>query len=202
MAGTDKKIVGLHGFAQVGKDTAANYLVERQGYRRIAFADPMRSALLKLNPWVNLKGASGEVSSWNESKFQSLLQFCTLHTLVDELGWDVAKTGVPEVRQLLQRFGTEIGRDMFGENFWVDLAMKQVDESEHPRWVFTDMRFPNELEAVKARGGTAVKLVRPGYGPVNGHVSDAGLPDELFDALAFNDGSVQHLEEQMLVICA
>ena len=73
-------IIGLTGYARSGKDTVANYLVEHHGYTRVAFADAIRDALYELNPYIanNLRVAE----------------------VVDDYGWDIAKTN-PEVRRLL-----------------------------------------------------------------------------------------------------
>lgn len=39
-----------------------------------------------------------------------------------------------------------------------------------------DMRFPNEADAIKARGGFLVKIIRPDMpGLLETHVSEAGL---------------------------
>ena len=45
-------IVGLCGRKRSGKDTLAEELVERYGYTRVAFADPLREMLLALDPVV------------------------------------------------------------------------------------------------------------------------------------------------------
>ena len=39
------EVIGLTGYAQSGKDTVASILVEKYGYRRIAFADKIRDFL-------------------------------------------------------------------------------------------------------------------------------------------------------------
>jgi hypothetical protein len=46
-------IIGLTGYARVGKDTVANILVKDFGFTRIAFADPIRDLLFEMNPLVN-----------------------------------------------------------------------------------------------------------------------------------------------------
>jgi dephospho-CoA kinase len=89
-------IIGLSGYAQSGKDTVAELLCLNYGFKRISFALPMRDAIYTLNPLV--EGTNRIVD------------------LVDEYGWDVAKAN-PEVRRLLQVFGTDVGRKMFNENF-------------------------------------------------------------------------------------
>ena len=45
-------IIGLTGYAQSGKDTLANILVENYGYTRVAFADKIREFLYEVNPMV------------------------------------------------------------------------------------------------------------------------------------------------------
>ena len=49
-------IIGLSGYAQVGKDTVANILVEHYGYTRIGFADIIRKAAYILDPLITLDG--------------------------------------------------------------------------------------------------------------------------------------------------
>lgn len=169
------ELVGLWGYAGSGKDTAAEALVA-DGWRRDAFADRMRTALYALNPKVV---GSARVSD-----------------LVADFGWDRAKRECLEVRELLQRFGTEAGRSVLGENVWVDALMRNVQPGE--RVVVTDMRFPNELAAIRGAGGLTVAILRRDYGPVNGHVSETALADlGLFDVVLENDGTVADLHEQI-----
>jgi hypothetical protein len=33
----------------------------------------------------------------------------------------------------------------------------------HPNWIITDMRFPNEMEAIVEKGGITINIVRPRY---------------------------------------
>lgn len=166
-------ILGLCGLARSGKDAAAAHLVDAHGYRRIAFADPMRAALLALDPLVDI-GITIRLSR-----------------LVADRGWDAAKA-YPDVRATLQRFGTEVGRKHFGDGFWVDLALRDVTAGE--RVVVTDVRFPNEAAAVRALGGYVVRLERPGAGLrglVAGHPSEAlAFP---VDEVVANDGTLDDL---------
>lgn len=74
-------------------------------------------------------------------------------------------------RKILQKLGTELGRDLHPD-LWVNASFadykkvkKEVDESEeydYPYWIFTDVRFPNEANAVKERGGINIRVFRPG----------------------------------------
>ena len=157
------QVIGFCGFAQSGKDTAASFLVER-GWTRLAFADILRQSLYNLNPPTVLEETYDEEGALNACR---LLR---VQPIVDAMGWDVAKTVFPEIRELLQRFGTEVGRELYGENFWVDRVMKQI---VHPgRYVITDVRFPNEEIAVHKAGGRLFRINRGGVVAVNGHASE------------------------------
>jgi hypothetical protein len=168
-------IIGLSGYAQTGKDTVAQHLVEHYGYTRIAFADPIREALLVLNPTITdipeLPGASIQ----------------QLH----KLGWEFLKQNSPQVRGLLQRFGTEVARDMWGQDFWVDLAMKKADATD--KVIITDVRFPNEYDAIKNAGGQVWRVEKIGVSAVNGHPSETALDNHFFDRVITNLGSKDDL---------
>lgn len=46
-------IIGFHGVAQVGKDTAALHLTAGRGFTRFAFADAIREHLYEIDPYVD-----------------------------------------------------------------------------------------------------------------------------------------------------
>jgi hypothetical protein len=171
-------IVGLSGYAQSGKDTVAELLCLNYKYHRRAFADPMRDAIYTLNPIVfNLNSRVAD--------------------LVDEYGWDVAKAN-PEVRRLLQVFGTDVGRKMFNENFWVDIALAGLNP-EH-RVVLSDVRFPNEAEAIKNLGGQVWRINRHNHAPVNGHKSEHAMDNFMFKHVLYNDGTIDDLADEVFML--
>lgn len=61
-------------------------------------------------------------------------------------------------RQLLQLFGTEVGR-VISENIWVDATLKYYN-ANLSNWLIPDVRFPNELKAIKDRGGLIIHCNR------------------------------------------
>jgi hypothetical protein len=170
------EIIGLVGFARTGKDTAAQTLIDDFGFERLSFADPIRNAIYTLNPYVTEAGLR-------------------LQNLVDMLGWDACKTQYLEVRRLLQVFGTEVAREQWSDSFWVDLGFSQMKPDG--KYVITDVRFPNEAEAVKAHGGRLWKIIRPGVGPVNGHASDSFIDQIECDTLIRNDGFLEDLHSEV-----
>lgn len=147
-------IIGLGHRAQMGKDTAAAAMAEL-GYERLAFADTLRECLYALNP----RTGSG----------------ARVQTVVDLRGWDGAKVHSYEIRQLLQRLGTEVGRDILGQNIWVQATFAKMQPGH--KYVITDVRFPNEAEAVLAAGGRLYKVERPGIESPNDHPSETALAD-------------------------
>lgn len=165
-------IVGLSGYARAGKDTVAEILVG-EGFTRIAFADLMKEALQTLDPIV---GKS------------------RLNQYIETYGWEETKVSIPEVRQLLQRFGTDVGRGFFGEDFWINQLYSKHDITGGGDWVISDVRFLNEAERLRNDGGQIWQVMRPGVGPVNTHVSDSGLNSFRYDYVLNNDNDLEKLK--------
>lgn len=181
-------IIGLTGYAQSGKNTLADMLVGKFGFEQRAFADSLRGILYALNPrmpepnWAEVGdgfGTNGVVR---------------VQDYIDGYGWEWSKKNVPEVRQLLQRLGTEGGREHLGENVWVDGFFSKPHAA---RIVATDCRFPPEVAAVRDRGGVVVRVEREGYGPVNSHVSETASLG-LEDFTVQNDGKPKEMLSQVL----
>jgi hypothetical protein len=178
-------IIGLLGYAQSGKDTVAQVLVEDHGFTRIAFADALREVAYAIDPIVGNFG-DGEWPFYKDDQY--LLR---LREIVDEVGWDEAKQH-PEIRRLLQVIGTEAGRDIHGQNVWVLLALAKVGIVGD--YVFTDVRFPNEFTALVKQKAYLVRVVRPGTGPVNGHSSETALDGYAADIVLHNDGDLEYIQ--------
>jgi dephospho-CoA kinase len=166
------KLIAMCGVAQSGKDTAGKILMEH-GYERLSFADPIRTALYTLNPIVAEDGLS-------------------LQNVVDIHGWDEAKKQYLEIRRLVQIFGTEVARRQWGQDFWVDLALRKIVPNH--RYVITDCRFPNEARAIRASGGQIWKIYRDGVNAVNDHISDNFIKDIAADYVVYNSGSLEDFE--------
>lgn len=65
-----KIIIGLAGKKQVGKDTVANYLVNKFGFKKVAFGDFVKAEIKEI-----LKKFAGiNYSEKNKEKFRTLLQ--------------------------------------------------------------------------------------------------------------------------------
>jgi hypothetical protein len=172
--------IALIGRARSGKDTVAARLVA-QGYTRVAFADPLKRALLGMNPYVPT-GPGITVR---------------LESLIADVGWDYAKDHYPEVRRLLQHTGQTI-REL-DPGFWVSAALDEIAGIWSPV-VVSDVRYPNEAEALRVRGFKIVRIVRPDAGPLPGgasaHDSETALDNYVPDALIYNGGSLAELHSR------
>lgn len=176
--------IALIGRARSGKDSIAARLVGAHGYTRVAFADPLKDAALRLDPIVTYERAGGGYLPTYLSR------------AVSWHGWEYAKDRFPEVRRTLQNLGQSI-RDVH-PNFWVNLAMDTVDSIAGPV-VVTDCRYRNEVEALKARRFRIVRVVRPPHGgELTGHqhVSETELDDFRQDATAYNSGTLHQLDQR------
>lgn len=168
------QVIGISGYTDSGKDLVISHLVER-GWTVASFAERIRSSLYTLNPRVT---ADSRVSDY-----------------VDQYGWDVSKTTSPEIKSLLQRLGTEVGRDTIGENVWIDLTLSDIPDGV--RVVITDCRFPNEASKVQELGGQVWRVTSPESHPENDHISETALDYYGFNALIHHEGN-NALLEQML----
>lgn len=176
-------LVSFSGYATAGKDAAADSLVQRLGFVKTYMSKPLEQALLTLNPYV----PSNENDTW--------IVYSDLHA---RIGYDETKK-TPEVRQLLQRLGTEIGRNMFGEDTWVDLAFKEIAELREDGLsvCLTGVRYQNELDRVREADGISVWVDRPGVEAVNTHSSEHTLTAADCDVVIMNGGSLGELAQKM-----
>jgi hypothetical protein len=174
------RIIGVMGRKRHGKDTFAARLCNDHGFTRLAFADALRYAAFALDPYIVV----------TSDEYGPLIRegWCLpydrpytprLSHLVTALGWEKAKE-FREVRRTLQHMGVGV-RDLDPE-FWVRIVMEQAAAIPGPV-VITDVRFPNEVDAVEGASlrdvadvGYTVRVVNPRIErPTEEHVSESAL---------------------------
>lgn len=182
----DLRLIGFTGKARSGKDTAAKYLTD-QGWLRLPFAEPVYTALTTIDPVV----------PFLENR---RVQMVPLSYVVAAVGWEEAKK-IPEVRQYLQRVGTEAGRDLHGPDCWVTINKRhrQAAIREGNKVVVTDVRFDNEAASILRDGGIVIEVVGPDRtnADVPEHRSEAGVSAGLVDFRIFNTGSIEDLHKNV-----
>jgi len=114
-------------------------------------------------------------------------------------GGELQKCTVP-LRQLWQQIGTEIGRAADSE-LWVKLLQVQIVALRRfagvTKFVVPDIRFQNEAAAIKAWGGTLVRIARQSAPTGETHASEVELHEIVDDYLVHNDGTVPELCEKL-----
>jgi hypothetical protein len=186
-------IIGLTGYARHGKNTVAQYLVEKHGFKQMAFADGVREMALAIDPLISCYGYG-----MADSTFYTLMPNSYLSRVVETVGWEIAKQN-PEIRRLLQRIGTEGGREIFGPNCWIDLLQRKIQESVIQNIVISDCRFPNEADAIKRLQGQVWRIHRPNFnsGVSREHPSEASIDEIHVDTIIKNDLGLDDLKARV-----
>lgn len=158
-------IIGFVGFISSGKDTAADYLVNFHGFRRDSFANTLKDAVAAVFGWDRtlLEGRTNEARQWREQ--------------VDP--WWAARLNMPNLtpRWVLQYWGTEVCRQGFHDDIWISSLENKMRKTKD-NIVISDVRFPNEIQAIHRAGGIVVRVKR---GPD---------PEWYQDALVVNQGDM------------
>lgn len=145
--------------------------------------------------------------------------------------YNVYSKNILTPRLLLQEIGTEVMRDIIHPNCWINSlftdykplnekvfgtylntkgSIAKKEEIIYSNWIITDMRFPNELEAIKDRDGITIRVNRPyqtvvGQGNGNWatfsdmqfHPSETALDNSEFDYEINNDSTIEELIEKV-----
>lgn len=160
-------LIVLFGPQQAGKTTTSNELVKKLGFIKVSFADPLyffAAHLLGVSPEEirNLPKEEPRVELEGKS-----------------------------IRRTLQTLGTEWGRDMMGQDIWLNNAVRRIKQlqAEGKHVVVDDCRFTNEFAAMRGAGGMMVKINRP-KGPAQSaptHGSEQDWKLEEPDFVLWND---------------
>jgi dephospho-CoA kinase len=123
-----------------------------------------------------------------------------LKGIARQFGWNGIKDDAG--RKLLQDLGMAARR--YNQNFWINEAMAQLFEvssnfAEIPR-VWTDVRFENEADFVRYRGGIIIRIVRPSLKSEDQHESELNQYHIDADTTVMNDGTIEDLKNTILRI--
>ena len=184
-------IIGISGKAGSGKDTAAKML-------EVLYANPD----ISYEDFVNKRYkdfADIQIVHFADSlkeTTQVLFRIGEWETNTQEgkkttIDW-IGKT----VRELLQGIGQGL-RDAIDPNLWVKILFANTEDWSN--YIIADVRYPNEVYAIKKRNGILIRIDRKGAGAGN-HSSETALDNyKEWDVHIENNGSIEDLFETMRI---
>lgn len=163
-------LIGLAGAARSGKTTAAKHLATEHGFIHYALAMP-------------LKGMLANGFNLSDAHLEGALK-------EQPLPW-LGKSP----RELMQLLGTEFGRGLVHNDIWLLLAEQNLDSLARclpgsTGIVVSDLRFENEADWLRRRGGVVVHILRPEAPGVAAHSSEAGIEIRDNDLVMHNEGDL------------
>jgi hypothetical protein len=187
-------IIGITGRKFHGKDTLSDYLVQNHGYIKLSFAQPVKD-IAKI------------VFGFNEEQLHG-----DLKETIDER-WNITP------RECFQFIGTELFRDNIGkilphvrENIWayclVEKIKSQLKINPEKKFVISDLRFPNEIDALKSLEDSSniqckiIRIHRPNV-PINDsckHISEELIDQLIVDHEIINDSDMKSLFDKLYLL--
>jgi len=164
-------LIGIAGPKRSGKDTLAHGLHLATGLPVDSFAGPMR-------------------------RFVADTLGMTLAELEERKEDPIEWLGGVTPRTMLQTVGTEWGRATVHADLWVRSLFARLSQGG----IVSDVRFPNEAEAILKQGGVVIRLHRAGTGEGDTHVSEKPLSAGLVSYEVRNDGTPEELTAKALAL--
>jgi hypothetical protein len=162
-------IIGFAGRKGSGKDTAAR-VFEEHGYVHLKMAGGLKCML---HAFLAYQGV------------QDSVVYRMLEGDLKEIPTEFLGGRSP--RYAMQHLGTAWGRNLMSETLWVDAFLNAAEEAEMV--VCSDVRFPNEVEAIKGAGGEIYRIHR------SNTTSDDDHPSEVFVDTLEVDGTIFNTAE-------
>lgn len=190
----DTRIIGFCGRLQSGKSTLAS-ICEEFGFKKLYFAQPLKQLCADI--------LDVSIEELNRLKVEK--------TIIDlEINDDICdiisvETNIPlehikelgqgriisDVRDLLQFVGTDIIRK-YNTDWHVNRIREMINPNE--KYVFDDVRFPNEKQLIEELKGDLWFVVRPNLTNVSNHISEISIRWQDVDNVIVNDKSLSYLE--------
>lgn len=102
-------------------------------------------------------------------------------------------------REILQIVGTNLFRNQFHQDFWVNSTLDNYDTKQ--KWIISDVRFPNEADAIISLGGVVLRVERGVYNR-DLHESETALDKypKFFQTID-NNSTLVELFNKCLTLC-
>ena len=134
---------------QSGKSTIADYLINHHKFTDMGFADALKEICDILYPSLNFFSEEGKEDTNNQY--------------------------ILSRRQILQQIGTNLFRNHFDNDIWVNIVRHDLENYINYDVVLTDVRFDNEGLFIKTQGGQLWLIDRPDNQIYDYHESEIGI---------------------------
>jgi hypothetical protein len=195
-------LIGLGYKKQVGKDTAAEMIQQilTEEYvlhvENVKFADKLKDILCLLTGCTRCQLEDDEFKNGLMSfKWAQWIKNEKATNEYNVKGVDIVRYQILTYREALQKIGTELFRNQFHPDTWVNATMN--DYMSDKIWTISDVRFSNEVKAIKDKGGIVINIVRD-TGFEDNHESETALDNyKYFDYIVENNGTKEELREKL-----
>ena len=199
------RLIALTGFPRSGKDTLADEFVSREGFVKVAIAEPLYR---EVSDAFQVPVADLQSHDWKTRPHKALsalhCQNRDFRELVTrELGLfeDEPMTS----RFVLQKWGTEFRRKRMGRDYWTSKMIGTLRGLDGKEVIIPDMR--EDHEALMAYwmvnkgwyGSVKILQVRKLDAVSARHSSDEGLSKFVIDGYVDNEGTVEELYENAVL---
>lgn len=204
-------IIAFSGNKFVGKDTAAEILIKRHGFKRIGLADKLKDICSEVfeiprkdmdDPFKKeyLFKKELKISIENIDSLLRRVQRDGFEFNFEDTFRDICKNfhgkTLTSIRDILQTVGTDIYRNFIQDNIWLEYIKKEIIPTSNI--VITDARFKNERDFLKEIGAVLVLIKRPGYENASTHISENQLgTDSEYDAVVTNEDTPYALQSSI-----
>lgn len=217
-------IIGIGGKLKHGKTTIANILIEKFGYKKISFGDPLKKILsIALKEYFTLDDFyDQQIKDLTFNKYTSYPEIVLTKHQIDRLicainiNYNLTSTEMEIIREwfnnekftslrdLMQRFGTDLCRNLINNNIWVDTLQKQLSfnfNNKNNKFISDDIRFLNERKMIHNLNGILILIKRdlPEY--ENKHSSELSLgEDKEYNIIIDNNSSLDDLKNKIDIL--
>ena len=175
-------IIGLTGPAGCGKDTVAQLLATHLGFAHLAFADALRAEVCaaygidqSLLTRRDTKEVPTRALALDRCNTLAFVGAIVVRANKDPATWPELMQAPRSPRHIMQWWGTDYRRQHSGESYWTRTLTSRVHTQQQGhqwRHVVSDVRFPNEADAIRALGGVIWQVKRPGLQRGTSHISE------------------------------
>lgn len=191
------RLLGVTGLARSGKDHAADYLAKHMNMYKYAFAEPLKTML---------KSVFGDHFHEGDRS-------------------EICPETCKSYRVMMQTLGTDLGREMWNPQVWINLVEKKrkevEDQGKRPDvyraafrgepplgMILSDVRFDSEAEYLQLHGGVILEIVRPEHHSlvdkvkqvvgIAGHASEKGIAKHYITHTIVNDGTLVDFDIKLM----